>query len=155
MDERGFTDAVSLHRDMLYRVAYTVLHNSEDCADALQNALIKAWQRLDTLRDDARFKPWITRIVINCSRDMLRGQKVRAVELTEDIPAPQAEDPQLSEALAELDERLRLPLALYYMEGLSVREVAQALRLPQGTVKNRMHRGRERLAVLLNEEEQQ
>lgn len=153
MDEQGFTDAVRQHRDTLYRVAYTILHNSEDCADALQEALLKAWQRLDTLREDARFRGWMIRIVVNCSRDMLRMRKVRMYELTEDIPAPQAVDTHVDEALRQLDEGLRLPLVLHYMEGLSVREVAQALRLPQGTVKNRMHRGRNSLARILREEE--
>lgn len=154
MDERGFTNAVNRHRDTLFRVAYTILHNREDCADALQESLIKAWQRLDTLRDDARFRGWMIRIVVNCSRDMLRRSKVRVSPLTEDIPAPQPEDTHLDEALQLLDEGLRLPLVLHYLEGMSVREIADALRLPQGTVKNRMYRGRNRLAHMLGGEEE-
>ena len=59
----------------------------------------------------------------------------------------------LSDALARLKEGLRLPITLYYMEGLSVAEIAQAMRLPQGTVKNRLARGRKKLAELLGEEE--
>ncbi len=153
MDVQGFTDAVNQQRDMLYRVSYTVLHSSEDCADALQDALMKAWQRLDTLRDDALFRGWMTRIVVNCSRDILRRRKLRVAELTEDIPAPQAEDTHLDEALRLLDERLRLPIALHYMEGMSIREIADALHLPPGTIKNRMHRGRQKLAEILGEED--
>ena len=113
---------------------------------------MKAWQRLDSLRDDARFRGWMARIVVNCAKDMLRKRKAHTVELTDTIPAPQVEDAHLDEAMRLLDERLRLPIALYYMEGLSVKEVAEVLGLPQGTVKNRMHRGRERLAALLGEE---
>lgn len=154
MDERGFTDAVNSQRDMLYRVAYTVLHNSEDCADALQESLLKAWQRIDTLRDDARFRGWMTRIVVNTSRDMLRRRKFRTEELTDELAAPQAEDAHLDDALQLLDERMRLPIVLHYLEGMSVQEIADALRLPQGTVKNRMHRGRQRLAEILDEEDE-
>lgn len=154
MDERGFTAAVNQHRDMLYRVSYTILHHNEDCADALQESLVRAWQRLDTLRDDTRFRGWMTRIVVNCSRDMLRKRKVRLSELTEDIPAPQAEDTHLDEALQLLDERLRLPIVLHYMEGMSVAEIGETLRLPQGTVKNRMHRGRVKLAEILGKEDE-
>lgn len=153
MDEQGFTDAVNAHRDMLYRVSYTVLHNSEDCADALQDALLKAWRSLGTLRDDGRFRGWMTRIVVNASRDMLRRRRLRTEELTDDIAAPQAEDSRLDEALRALDENLRLPITLHYMEGMSVSEIADALRLPQGTVKNRMHRGRRRLSEILGEED--
>ena len=153
MDEQGFTDAVNAHRDMLYRVSYTVLHNSEDCADALQESLLKAWQRLDTLRDDERFRGWMTRIVVNTSRDLLRRRKIRTEELSEELAAPQPEDAHLDEALRRLDERLRLPITLHYLEGMSVKEIADALRLPQGTVKNRMHRGRVRLSEILSEED--
>ena len=154
MDERGFTAAVNQHRDMLYRVSYTILHHNEDCADALQESLVRAWQRLDTLRDDTRFRGWMTRIVVNCSRDMLRKRKMRLSELTEDIPAPQAEDTHLDEALQLLDERLRLPIVLHYMEGMSVAEIGETLRLPQGTIKNRMHRGRVKLAEILGKEDE-
>ena len=154
MDERGFTDAVNSQRDMLYRVAYTVLHNSEDCADALQESLLKAWQRIDTLRDDARFRGWMTRIVVNTSRDMLRRRKFRTEELTDELAAPPVEDTHLDEALQLLDERLRLPIVLHYLEGMSVQVIAEALRLPQGTVKNRMHRGREKLCKILSEEDE-
>lgn len=153
MDEQSFTDAVNQHRDMLYRVAYTVLHNNEDCADALQEALLKAWQRLSTLRDDTHFRGWMTRIVVNCSRDMLRKCKLHLSELTEDIPASPIEDAQLDEALRLLDERLRLPLVLHYMEGMSIEEIGQVLTLPQGTIKNRMFRGRQKLAAILGKEE--
>lgn len=153
MDERAFTEAVNQHRNMLYRVSYTVLHNNEDCADALQEALLRAWRQLSALRDDTCFRGWMTRIVVNCSRDMLRKRKLRLSELTEDIPAPQAEDEGLAEALRLLDERLRLPIALHYMEGMSVAEVGKALRLPQGTVKNRLYRGRIKLAEILGKEE--
>lgn len=154
MDEQGFTDAVNRHRDMLFRVSYTVLHNSEDCADALQESLLKAWQRLDTLRDDTRFRGWMTRIVVNTSRDFLRRRRIPTQELTEELAAPQPEDPRLDEALRRLDEGLRLPITLYYLEGMSVGEIAEVLRLPQGTVKNRMHRGREKLAGMLGEEDE-
>jgi RNA polymerase sigma-70 factor (ECF subfamily) len=154
MDEQGFTIAVKEHRDMLYRIAYTMLRSNEDCADVLQESLVKAWQRLHTLRDDARFRGWVTRIVVNSCRDMLRKRKLRVYsELTEDIPAPQAPDPHVREALQLLSEGLRLPIVLHYMEGMSIREIAEVLRLPQGTVKNRMHRGRECLEQILREED--
>lgn len=154
MDERDFTAAVDQHRDMLYRISYTVLHNNEDCADALQEALMRAWQRLYTLRDDTKFRGWMTRIVVNCSRDILRKRKVRLWELTEDIPAPQVEDMHLDEALQLLAEPLRLPIVLHYMEGLSIKEIGEALRLSPGTVKNRMFRGRQKLAQILGKEEE-
>ena len=153
MDEQAFLDAVRRDQAMLYRVAYTLLHNGEDCNDALQDAVVNAWRRLHTLRDEKAFRAWMTRIMVNCAKDMLRRRRLETVELTETIAAPPVADPVLSDALARLKEGLRLPITLYYMEGLSVAEIAQAMRLPQGTVKNRLARGRKKLAELLGEEE--
>lgn len=152
MSEDEFVAAVKAHQALFFRVAYTVLGNSEDCADALQDALECAWRRLPSLRDPAAFRGWMARIVINCSYTMLRKRRLRTVPLDETLPAPQVEDPALAEALARLDDGLRLPLVLHYMEEMSVAEVAQAMRLPQGTIKNRLQRGRRRLKAILIEE---
>lgn len=154
MDEQAFEGAVRQHQDMLFRIGYTVLHNSEDCADALQDALIRAWCNLPRLRDERAFRGWMARIVINCSRDILRRRRLKTVELTEEIPVPPVRDEGLGEAISALEEGLRLPIMLYYMEGMSVEEVAAAMRLPQGTVKNRLFRARKRLAALLEREEE-
>ncbi len=154
MTEREFLDAVHVHQDMLFRLAYTVLHDPDDCADALQDALERAWRKLGALRDPAAFRGWMARIVINCSRDMLRRRKLRTVQLDENMPAPEVRDTGLSEALSALEEGYRLPLTLFYMENMSVAEVAQAMGLKQGTVKNRLHRGRKRLAAMLTGEEE-
>ena len=95
----------------------------------------------------------MTRITVNCAKDMLRKRRLETVELPETLAAPTVEDTAFSDALARLKESLRLPLVLFYMEGLSIAEIAQATRLPQGTVKNRLARGRKKLAELLEKEE--
>lgn len=153
MDEQTFSTAVKQQESTLYRIAFTVLHNDADCADALQDALLRAWRNLDSLKNEQAFRGWMARIVINCSKDILRKRKFRTVALDETMAAPAAEDLPLAEAIASLAEGLRLPITLYYMEGMSVQEVAQAMRLPQGTVKNRLFRGRKQLAEFLQEEE--
>lgn len=152
MTEQAFLDAVQTHQAMLFRVAYTILHNHEDCADALQDALEKAWRKKDSIRNPEAFRSWMVRIIINCSRDTLRRRKFTFTPLDENIPAPEVEDYQLADTLKRLDEGLRLPIVLHYMENLSVAEIAQTMRLPQGTIKNRLHRGREKLAKLYHEE---
>ena len=104
MTEQAFLDAVRRDQAMLYRVAYTLLHNGEDCNDALQDAVVNAWRRLHTLRDDAAFRPWMTRITVNCAKDMLRKRRLETVELPETLAAPAVEDTALSDALARLKE---------------------------------------------------
>lgn len=152
MTEQDFVDAVRQHQALLFRVAYTVLHNPEDCADALQEALEKAWRKKDSVRSPEAFRSWMVRIVVNCSRDTLRRRKVAFAPLEENLPVPEVQDYQLSDTLARLDEGLRLPLVLHYMENLSIAEIAQVMHLPQGTIKNRLHRGRQKLAQLYREE---
>ena len=152
MTEQAFLDAVQQHQAMLFRVAYTILHNHEDCADALQDALEKAWRKKDSIRNPEAFRSWMVRIIINCSRDTLRRRKLTFTSLDENIPVPEVEDYQLADTLKRLDEGLRLPIVLHYMENLSVAEIAQTMRLPQGTIRNRLHRGREKLAKLYHEE---
>lgn len=152
MTEQAFLDAVQMHQAMLFRVAYTILHNHEDCADALQDALEKAWRKKDSIRNPEAFRSWMVRIIINCSRDTLRRRKLTFISLDENIPAPEVVDYQLADTLKRLDEGLRLPIVLHYMENLSVAEIAQTMRLPQGTIRNRLHRGREKLAKLYHEE---
>ena len=65
MDREEFTRAVLEYEKTLYRVAKSMLGSEADCADAAQNALLRAWERLHTLRDPAYFKTWLTRILIN------------------------------------------------------------------------------------------
>lgn len=152
MDERIFSQLVLEHQDMLFRVSYTLLHHTEDCKDALQDALVKAWNNIHTLRKPEAFRSWITRIVVNTCKDMLRKKRFQTVELREDMPAPQeqVQNAELASALDNLEEGLRLPVVLHYMEGLSVEAIARVLRIPQGTVKNRLYRGRQKLATTLD-----
>lgn len=152
MTEQDFVEAVHQHQALLFRVAYTLLHNPEDCADALQDALEKAWRKKDSVRSPVAFRSWMVRIVVNCSRDILRRRKVAFDPLDENLPAPEVQDYQLSDTLARLDEGLRLPLVLHYMENLSIAEISTVMHLPQGTIKNRLHRGRQKLARLYREE---
>lgn len=153
MDEQTFSQLVLENQEMLFRVAYTILHHQEDCRDALQDALLKAWGSIRTLKSLDAFRGWMIRIVINCSRDILRKRKINTMELTEDIALPQAqvEDEALALALGQLDEGLRLPITLYYTEGFCIAEIAGVMRIPRGMVKNRLFRGRKKLAALLKE----
>ena len=153
MDEQTFSQLVLENQETLFRVAYTILHHQEDCRDALQDALLKAWGSIRAIKSTNAFRSWMIRIVINCSRDILRKRKIKTVELTEDIPLPQAqvEDEALAAALGQLNEGLRLPITLYYTEGMCIQEIALVMRIPQGMVKNRLFRGRKKLAALLKE----
>ena len=138
----------------LYRVAKTLLRSDADCADAVQETLLKALNGAPFIRHEQYVKTWLTRILINTCKDMLRkNARTQTVELTEFLPAPDnGEERELYEALRELDDALRLPLVLHYLEGFTVKDIARMLRVPEGTVKRRLWTARKALRTLLSEE---
>lgn len=153
MDEERFTELVQAHRDLLWHIAYTMLRSEQDAADAAQEALLRAWRARETFRGEASAKTWLTRILVNVCRSM-RRRRVIFAPLTGAEPAPEATDnAPLHDALAKLPTGLRMPLALHYLEGFSIEEVARALSIPSGTVKSRLHRGRRELGRVLDKED--
>jgi len=130
----------------LYRVSYSQLSQKCDREDAVQECLSKAWQKRNQLKDERFMQTWVIRILINECHN-IRHKRHRELAL-DDIPNPVAPvdaDHELHDALLDLEEPLRLPILLYYIEGYTVKEIAKILRLPQGTVKSRMSRGRNKL----------
>lgn len=152
MDKDFFVKEIEAHSGMLYRVAYTILRNDDACKDALQDTALKAWEKRGTLKELRYFRTWITRILINTCYDTQR--KRRRMVSIEDIPEPQVAAPDISLAMAlqSLPEKLRLPLVLYYSEGLTYEEIAQTLRLPMATVRGRIHRAKGQLRKELGAE---
>ena len=145
MDKERFVSEIEAHSGMLYRVAWSILRDDDDCKDALQEAALKAWEKRSTLRESSSFRPWITKILINACYDTQRKRRrIVSLDSIPEIPVS-APDPALAMALAALPEKLRLPLVLVFSEGMSYAEAAETLRLPVATVRGRIHRGREQL----------
>lgn len=155
MQRDAFLDLALAQERTLYRVAKSILRSDADCADAVQEALLKALQGAGRLRNEQYAKTWLIRILINTCKDMLRkSARCQTVTLTDLYPAPEySHQQELYDALQALDDPIRLPLVLHYLEGFSIREIAQMLMLPEGTIKRRMWQGRNELRVLLSEEE--
>ena len=153
MLQADFNQRVRACERRLYRVARTMLPRECDCEDAVQEALLRAWDRLGTLRQEAYFETWLTRILINQCKTFYRRRPPEPAELTEDIPQPEPEDAPLLEALMGLPRKLRMALELHYIEGYSVRETARILGIPEGTVKWRLSRGRALLKETIKREE--
>ena len=153
MDRRFFIAEIEACSDMMYRVAWSVLRNDNDVQDALQDAVLKAWEKRDRLKEDRYFRTWITRILINVCYDAQR--KRRGTVPLESIPemsCASAPDPDLAIALAAVPEKLRLPLVLCYSEGMTYEEAAAVLRIPLATLQGRLRRGKEALRKELKAE---
>ena len=147
MNKEDFSKQVLAAESSLYRVAKSILHNDEDCADAIQNGILKAWEKLDTLRSVKYFKTWLTRIVINECYQIVRAAQ-KYVSLDEypgwDMEAVgrAEEESDVMIALARLDEKYRLPIVLHEIEGYSVKEIGKILGLSETNVGNRIFRGK-------------
>lgn len=134
--------------DAMYHVAKTLLYNDADCADAISEAIVKAFSGLSSLREERYAKTWLIRILINeCYMIMRREKRLIPKEIIEPQVCEQETEKysDLYEALARLPEDMRLTISLYYLESYSVKEIAQLLETTESTIKNRLFRARKQL----------
>ncbi|WP_107838363.1 sigma-70 family RNA polymerase sigma factor [Metasolibacillus meyeri] len=151
-DEQAFYDLLEPLQNQLYRMAYVYVQNENDAIDIFQQAMIRAYEGLPKLKEPQYFTTWMTRIVINCSKTYItKGQHT---ELTEPqafdlLEAPShervEEELDLWQALASLDEKYKTVLLLRFYQDYTVREIAEIMASPEGTVKTNIRRGLQRL----------
>lgn len=152
MDKSTFTNEILNMERSLYHVAKTILKRDSDCEDAVQEAILKAYTKLDTLRQEKFFKSWVTRILLNeCYKiSNARKKTVPLEDYHEDKNTP-SEDSSLDvyEAICCLKENIRVTIVLFYIEGYSIKEISGILRIPEGTVKSRLSTGRKLMKCIL------
>lgn len=150
IDEETFVREVTSCERSLYRISRTLLQSPADCANAVQEALLKAWQHRNRV-DEVHFRAYLTRILMNeCHNIGRRRSRVSVVENVPEQASPQAETAELRDALERLDEGLRIVLVMHELEGYTLQEIAQVLRVPLGTVKWRMSKARRALRTQWN-----
>ena len=156
LDRERFVAQVTELQETLYRTARSILRNEQDAQDAVQEAVTQAFARLHTLRDPAKFKPWLLRILVNTCYDACRRRRstvyLEAVEET--LAAPQSdceERMSLWSAVMRLPEEQKAVVTLFYYEDLPIRAISEVLCVTQGTVKTRLSRARGRLRQMLDQ----
>ena len=156
----AFEKLVEAHQQRMYTLAARVLGSREDAADAVQEALVRAWLALPKFRGEARFSTWLYRIVVNSAHDVRAKRRDRPAEEPPDPVDPrdrfaeQELSNELQLALNALDESYRVAVVLYDVLGCSYAEIAAVTEVPEGTVKSRIFRGRTELAALLGTREE-
>jgi RNA polymerase sigma-70 factor (ECF subfamily) len=133
--------------DRLYATARHILRDAELAEDATQEALVRAWRDLPALRDAERFDAWLYRLLVNACNDVGRRRRRRRAEITVVSTEPSeldratelADRDELERGLRRLTDAQRSVLVLSYYRGLSPGEMAEALDIPVGTVKSRLH----------------
>ncbi len=154
MDKQEFARRVTQMQGSLYRVAASYLRGESDRLDAVSEAIARAWEKRETLRDEALFSTWMTRILIRVCVDIQRRQKrMTPVDTLPETPTGEDSCAALREAVDSLPQKLRTMVVLYYMEGYEVLEVARIMGTTKGAVCAGLSRAREKLRSMLGEEE--
>ncbi|MFQ5778848.1 MAG: RNA polymerase sigma factor [Terriglobia bacterium] len=145
----------------VFQVAYSVLGNAADAEDVAQEAYLRAYRRFASLRDPAKFRAWVCRIVFRLAlnRRRARGRQLvrdTAWQATRPDSASDASDDRLlldrvRAEIERLPEKLRAALLLSAVEGMDSGEVAAVLEIPVGTVRSRLHLARKRLLEALGQ----
>jgi RNA polymerase sigma-70 factor (ECF subfamily) len=147
--------------DRLYGVARMILRDTELAEDATQDALVRAWRDLPTLRDVERFDAWLYRLIVRACADVGRDRRRWRTAMTilprepsePDRSAELSDRDELERGLRRLNDPQRAILTLHFHIGLSPRETADALDIPVGTAKSRLHYAIEALRAAIAADE--
>lgn len=155
MKDADYFSRIEPLKEQLYRVAYLYLGSESAAVDAVDEAVYRGYLKRRSLRREAYFSTWLTRILINvCLDELRRRQRETPVEtLPERAETPYDALP-LQEALDRLPEDLRSVIALRYFGGFTLAETARALGLPEGTVSSRQRRALQLLKLHLTDDEE-
>lgn len=151
-DKEAFASLIRACQQSLYIIARSIVKNDDDCADAMQETIAKAFSNIHTLKEPAYFKTWIIRILINeCNHIIKKKKRVYPVpyDVRNTSYYSDYEQIELFEVIDELDEQLQTIVTLFYIEDLSVKDISKLLDVSAGTVKSRLYRARQQLSKLV------
>lgn len=165
-DQNAFGEIVELYKDNVFQICFRMLWDRHEAEDAAQETFLKAFLNIHTYDQTKKFATWLYRIATNLCIDKIRKRKPdyhldaeiagtdglnMYAQLASDGRLPEEEvesmeiQASIHEAILQLPEKYRAVIVLKYIEELPLQEIADILELPLGTVKTRVHRGREAL----------
>lgn len=156
----SFERLVNSVKVKLYKTGMAILKNDDDVCDAIQETLLSAYKNFSSLKEKQYFSTWITRILINKCYDIIKKNKKVAylneqmeVEANESYYDRYKEDSTVERVLSQISQELKLVTVLYYYDEFSINEISEMLNIPEGTVKSRLARARDKMYEILKMEE--
>ena len=156
-DHEAFEVLATSAGDRLYAVARLILRSADLAEDAVQEALVRAWQQLPSLRDPDRFDAWLYRLVVNACADQARqlrrwSQQVRPLPL--EVPDQRRHgfrrrSGTVGAGIRRLKPEQRAVVVLHYYSGFSAAEIARVLGIPEGTARSRLYYATEAMRAAL------
>ncbi|MGW7762490.1 RNA polymerase sigma factor SigW [Bacillus velezensis] len=171
-DQNAFAEIVDLYKDKIYQLCYRMLGNVHEAEDIAQEAFIRAYVNIDSFDINRKFSTWLYRIATNLTIDRIRKKKpdyyldaeVAGAEgltmysqiaadgvLPEDAVLSLEMSDTIQKKILKLPDKYRTVIVLKYIDELSLIEIGEILNIPVGTVKTRIHRGREALRKQLRD----
>ncbi len=156
-DRDAFAVLAAATVDRLYAIARVTLRDSDRAEDAVQETLVRSWRDLPSLRDPDKFEAWQRRLLMRAITDEFRrGRRyeaqvrvLRAEPAAQDATSALADRDELDRGFRRLSPEHRAILVLRHFQGLSLPEVADALGVPEGTAKSRLHYATEAMRAAL------
>ena len=165
-DQNAFGEIVELYKDKVFQLCFRMLGNRHEAEDIAQEAFIRAYVNINSFNINLKFSTWLYRIATNLCIDRIRKKKpdyyldaevsgtdglTMYSQIAADTTLPEDElqslelQEMIQKEISKLPEKYRSVIVLKYIEELSLNEISEILDLPLGTVKTRIHRGREAL----------
>ncbi len=157
-DRTAFDVLATRHRQRMYAICRRITCSDSDALDALQNALLQAWQHIGSFQGNAAIGTWLYRIATNAAIDEVRSRQRRPIPAEEPVDPTAVQDPvadrvarrlTVDQAMRRLPPQFRAAVVLREYLGLSYQEIAEARGIPIDTVKSQISRGRQALVELL------
>ena len=140
----------------MYKLSFSILQRDEDCADAIQETILKAYKSLHTLKKPEYFNTWIFRILINeCHQVLRKKARLVPVDDVEDVCTPMHvsdyDSVDIRDAVDQLEEQLRTVIHLFYFQDIPILDIAEMLGITESAVKGRLFRARQQLLQMLDD----
>ena len=156
----AFDELIDRYKNLVFAMIHRTIPDPSSADDLAQDVFLRIHRGLPYFRGEARLSTWVYRIVVNvCMQDRGRGaQSVSLDDANARVSTPAAADrhandlelrDRLEKAITQLPPQQRVLIAAHYLRGVQYEELAEAMNLPLGTVKNQLHRAKRQLRMLL------